>query len=149
MAEQEVVYIKLVSGDELFAQLHGQEDGKILLSGVLIMEVISDSEEMTAKYLFMSRYSPYTLTDSMTINLDQVIHFSEVNPTIRNHYFKSLEYATKIADGRLLSGIADASAYLTLILDQETERVSKTLQDIFDSAKESVMTDLPTSPTKH
>src|SRR4051812_17003340 len=119
----DIVYLKLTNGDELFAQLIGEEDGKVLLSDVMVMETIHTEGDL--KYLFMSRYTPYGELHSMSLDRTALLFMQEASEVIRNHYTISVQYAKTISDGRFDEGIADASRYLSHVLERHDKKKAK------------------------
>lgn len=115
----DTVYIKLTNGDELFAELVGEEDNKVLLSNVMIMETIQTEGEM--KYLFMSRYSQYSEMHSMGIDRSIIIFMHDASDVIKTHYEISVRYAEQLSDQRFSDGIAAASRYLSAVLEKNRD----------------------------
>ena len=134
----DIVYIKLVNGEELFAELHGEHEGKLLLSDVMVMETVGVEE--TVKYMFMSRYSPYSINHSMEIDKKMVIFLSEVTEITKIHYERSLTYAREVSDKTFFDGIKEASEYLEMVTEKDREK---------RSAKDQFTEFQKPQPTKH
>lgn len=127
----EVVHLKLINGDELFAKLISEQGGLVHLDDVMQMETIQSQEE-TVKYLFMSRYSPYSKLQSMSIARSQIVFILEVDETVKIHYETSVQYATQIADRKFLEGIADATKFLAkAIVKKDVQTYQTTVEDTF------------------
>lgn len=120
MKDDDVVYIKLVNGEELFAHLVGEEDGKLLLTEPMIMETVQTEGE--TKYLFMARYTQYSEVYSMSLDKKLVVFIHDASPTVKNHYLVSVQFAKQINDTRFKDGITDATRYLNSILKNEDKK---------------------------
>lgn len=134
----DIIYMKLVNGDELFAKLVKITTDEVTLQDVMIMETIGGQDD-AIKYMFMSRYTPYAMSHH-TIKIDRrnIIMTTEVVDVVRTHYEKSLAYAQTQADEKFLEGIAEASTYLDQIIDKKESGENLEEQNIQDG-----------SPTKH
>jgi len=113
----EIVYLKLINGDEIFAEYHGDHENTVLLSNVMIMEAISTPDE-TVKYLFMSRYSPYSILHSMSIDRSKIVFLSEATETVRKHYNMSVVYAIQVTDRKFQEGISEATSYIQMAINK-------------------------------
>jgi hypothetical protein len=111
----EIVYLKLINGDELFGQCVGEENGQVFLNDVFIMETYQTEED--TKYLFMTRYSQYSNDHSMVLNRDVIIFMAEATEIVKLHYERSVEYANKIADDKFMIGISNATKHLARSLE--------------------------------
>lgn len=145
--DDDIVYLKLINGDELFANRIGEEDNHIFLNNVMIMETIQTDGNM--KYLFMSRYSQYSDMHSMSLDKSCIVFIHEASSIVKNHYSISVQYAKQISDERFTSGIADASKFLSLILKKDQKRTD-TSDESFEGVKDRILgTYESKSGTKH
>jgi hypothetical protein len=143
----EIIYLKLINGDELFAKLMGKENSDLLLDDVLVMETVPTGDD-AVKYMFMSRYTAYSKLHSMKMDLNKIVFSGEVSETVKNHYLKSLEFAIKISDERLMDSISEASQYLSLVIDKESKKNGTSKKDdLLDQLK--IFGDRSIPPTKH
>lgn len=114
----DIIYLKLVTGEELFAMVEKKSPEDMILNDVMIMETVGEPGD-TVKYMFMSRYTPYTNNHKIRIGWDKIIYTSTVTDVVETHYRKSLSYAKNIADAKFMEGIADATSYIDMVLDKK------------------------------
>lgn len=142
----DIVYIKLMNGDELFARCIGEENGMVFLDDVMLMETIMTNDE-AVKYLFMSRYSPYGIRHSMSIDRAKIVFIHEVTETVKAHYEMSVKYAEKIIDEKIQEGIATATKHLSAILKKQQKRHG---EEIIENVQDQVLSRFFTdTSTKH
>jgi hypothetical protein len=110
----DIVYLKLVTGEELFADLISKDGDILMLDNVMIMETIHSSQDV--KYMFMSRYTQYCDNHSIVIDRSNVVFMNEASEIIKKHYLISVEYADVISDERFTQGILDAQKYLSTLI---------------------------------
>lgn len=145
---EDIVYLKLTNGDELFANRVGEEDNKIFLDDVMVMETISVDGDM--KYLFMARYTQYSDLHSLSLDKANVVFCHEASGVIKNHYGISVQYAKQISDNKFRDGITEASKYLTFILKKHNEQQSFSEKESFETVKDRILgTFESNSNTKH
>lgn len=143
----DVVYVKLTNGEELFAMNHGEQDGKLLLEEVLILETIHSDE--TLKYQFMSRYAPYGELPSMRIDMSNVIFVLPASEHVKMHYVASLNYARKISDERFQEGIADATNFLKKVMAKDEKKRQAAAATVDNFLENFLSRYEPDSNTKH
>jgi hypothetical protein len=144
----DIVYLKLTNGDELFAELVGEEGNMILLADVMVMETIQIEGEH--KYLFMSRYNQYSDLHSLSLDKAYVIFIHEASQVTKNHYAISVQYAKQISDNRFREGISEATRYLASILKKDDSRKGMSDKESFETVKDRILGTFETnSNTKH
>lgn len=117
----EIIYIKLMNGEELFASLEKNiANQTLILNNVMIMETVGEPGEVV-KYMFMSRYSPYSTNHKISVPLEKIVYWSHVTDVVEKHYRRSVEYAQNIADAKFMEGIADATSYIDMVLDKKEQ----------------------------
>lgn len=143
----DIVYLKLTNGDELFAIRIGEEGDKVFLSDVMVMETIQTDGDM--KYLFMSRYTQYGTLHSMALEKSNIIFIQDASAVVKNHYRISVQYAEKISDNRFNEGITEASNYLSKVLTKDDKKRSNE-NESFETVKDRVLGKFESnSNTKH
>jgi hypothetical protein len=134
--DDDIVYLKLTNGDELFATRISELNDKVFLDDVMIMETIQTDGNM--KYLFMSRFTQYSDIHSMSLDKSCIVFIHEASAVVKNHYSISVQYAKQISDERFISGIADASKYLSFILKKDQKR-TETKEESFEGVKDRIL----------
>lgn len=133
MEKDNIVHIRLFSGDELFGRLIGEENGVLFLEDLMVMETLAVNNDEVSKYLFMSRWVQYCDDHSMVIGRDEVMYVKVPTDAVKNHYRVSLEFAQKVSDHTLETGIRDATAYLKKIIDKESHVVEVTVDTVSET----------------
>jgi hypothetical protein len=117
----DIVYIKLVNGEELFANRISEEEGQILLDNVMCMETIHT--EADSKYMFMVRYTQYCTNHSMVLDRSQIIFINAASEIVSKHYLTSVSFAEDVSDDRFTKSISDANKYLTAVLKEKEAKI--------------------------
>jgi len=96
-----------------------EENGTtIQIQNVLIMETIEANE---SRYMFMTRYTPFSLVHSIQIPRSQTVFVSPVADAVENHYRHALEFCITHSDKTFLKGIEMATTHLVKVLASKNE----------------------------
>lgn len=108
-----IIHIKLLTGEDIFGQEVIITKEHVVVSEVLIMETIQSDE---SKYMFMTRYTPFSKESSISIPYPQVVFISPVTEAVKDHYIHALQFCLTRSDDNFQEGIAAATKYLKKVL---------------------------------
>jgi hypothetical protein len=111
-----VFYIRLVSGEEVVAEVVQETPAFIILNNPLMIE--SSSSEEGDHLIFMSRYNPYSKDSSVVIKRDHVCVYQTASDTMDEYYTKSVDFCKVYIDDKFKVGIQSATSHVDNALKQ-------------------------------
>jgi hypothetical protein len=111
-----IIHIKLLTGEDIFGQEITITKDYVVVREVLIMETIQSDE---SKYMFMTRYSPFSNESSISIPYPQVVFISPVTEAVKDHYIHALQFCLTRSDENFQEGISAATKYLKKVLAKQ------------------------------
>ncbi len=144
-----IYHIKLTTGEDIFGQLIETGKTSIEMREVLVMETISFQE---SKYMFMTRYTPFSDSPNILINKDQIVFGGEVSEVVKNHYETSLSYCQLHSDSKFEEGIVSGTTFLAKMIAKEFQENETDM--VIDSEElgdrgDRLLAKLKSSSTKH
>ena len=121
-----ILHLRLSTGEDIFGQEVTIKDGLVILNEVLVMETIQNDE---SKYMFMTRYTPFSENKTIAIPAIQIVYYGAVTDVVKNHYIHSLEFCQSMSDDNFKEGIETATSYLKKILASNGSEPEELLED--------------------
>lgn len=121
-----VVYVKLLSGEEIIGDLQQDDGVKVTLSEPLAMESGMDEREPGRRYVYMSRFAPYAQSTVVDIKHAAVAMLMPVSPEVGRYYIVSLDYCRRASDVKFREGITETT---TTIEDMVSAMENPALED--------------------
>ena len=121
--------IKIVTGEEIVAKvIYLEDEDKVMLEDPLLVEVQrSRKGALEIAGFAFKEWMSATFEDMFVLNREHIVTMSEVDPTIKEFYEKTLE---RMKSGKTLANTADKlprkSGY-----DGSVSKFKKSLEDIF------------------
>jgi hypothetical protein len=121
-----VVFLKLLSGEEIIGELCGDEGGVLLVADPLAMESGVDADQPGRRYVYMSRFAPYSAAGVVGISKVAVAIVTPVSDPVLRYYTVSLDYCKKTADPKFEEGLVETTASIQDMLGAlESHRAKK------------------------
>jgi hypothetical protein len=101
----EVIFLKLVSGEEIICGFEADDGVSLTVTDPLCMESGIDDDDPSRRYVFMSRYSPYGQDPHIVIKHAAVVFHVPVSGMVARYYDASLKYCKLFTDPKFVDGI--------------------------------------------
>ena len=121
--------IKIVTGEEIVAKvIYLEDEDKVMLEDPLLVEVQRQRKGALeiAGFAFKEWMSA-TFEDMFVLNREHIVTMSEIDPTIKEFYIKTLE---RMKSGQTLANTADKLPRKSVYVGS-VSKFKKSLEDIF------------------
>lgn len=108
----EVVYVKLVNGDEIVGRRGTDASPGLTLVDPLAMETGISEDDPSKRFFLMTRYLPCAATNRVTFRDETVLLVAEANPAIARYYDISLRYCEGMTDRYFQDGIDETTSWM-------------------------------------
>lgn len=148
-----VVYIKLLTGEELIGSLSGDDGVTMTVTEPLAMESGLDDDDPSRRYVFMSRFSPYSADPHISIKHAAIAFHVPVSTTVARYYEVSLRYCSMYTDPKFIEGIQDTTDQIEVALKDDEDKAEtekpKKKELLSESARELLTRALTSGPTSN
>lgn len=112
MAEEEqIYYIRLISGEELLCTVpHTTDGGNMIAADPMLIE--SATDDNGNHMIFLSRFAPYAKDKSVPIPKIQTLLIMSASDVMGEYYARSLDFCRLYIDKRMNSGLVKAIEYV-------------------------------------
>jgi len=105
------VLIKLSNRDDIVGILESENDNKIIIKDPMILVIKHDQESDESGALLIS-YNPFSSTDYVTFNSENVISIIPLNDEMIKYYFLSKLYCQRTFDKNFRANLLRSTEYL-------------------------------------
>lgn len=107
---KEIYYIRFNSGDEVVGEIMENNETNLIVNNPLLIENTIDEEG--SNVIYMTRFNPYALDTSVSIDHQQVLMIQTVSVVMEDYYSKSVDFCKAYIDQRFTHGIKVATNHV-------------------------------------
>ncbi len=153
-SESQLEFLKLVTGEQIVGKTDHPNKTVIRIYEPLIFETGASPEDLSRRYVYMSRYVPFLQEQVIDIELGKVVFHGPPSASISRYYEASLAFCKRQTDSDFESCLNQTSAEMETTVNQidmesaastktnRAEMTGETLRNIFLAA-------LPTANSVH
>ena len=131
-----VVYLKLLSGEEIIAEMIENSPEKIRLSDPLSMESSIDDSDPSRRFVYLSRFSPYSADQLVEIRQNAIAMIHPVTRLVEDYYTVSLDYCRKYGDVKFDAGISETTSAMKGIVSSAEKAASRVIGAVLEDVVE-------------
>jgi hypothetical protein len=124
----EIYNIKLLSGQELVAELVLRQDDKVVLKYPLyiITQVVGEAQPVIS----LARYCPFSEISEIVLNKSAIAVMTKARDSMKDFYYANLEYIMKFLEEKLDDKLDRATREIYKEMEESEEELPDILSDM-------------------
>jgi hypothetical protein len=143
-----VVYVKLVTGEQLLATVMKYE-GDVVVLGDPLELTFSDNENGSGSFIYLARYSPFMNSPTIRLAREHLIHMEPVMESAAVYYQTSLAYVRTKSDVSFANAVDEATTYINNLMRKSAKPPSAKREESPDELADGLIDVLSGNVTLH